>query len=455
MKWSPPFRLLTVAITIALAGVALIAAAGWSGSGRPGVPLHSATTSSPIKHIVIIIRENHSFDNIFGLFPHADGATTAHQGSKVVKLGRTPDRLSADMGHDSGGAVAAIDGGKMDRFYQIFRAVQCVAKTCKPCPADKVCKGYQNVSESEYTEAQIPNYWAYASDFGLADRFFSTVMGSSFPNHLVMISGQNFNVIDNPKASHNLTSWGCDAGPGVSVDRYVAKRHTPVYPCFNAQTLADEANAKHLSWKYYAMPQGTWGYIWSTFDAIKHIREDPVQWKHVVPPATFDTDVQNGTLPALSWLTTDLATSDHPPASECAGENWTVGRINEIMKSPLWKSTAIILTWDDFGGFYDHVAPPHQGKYGLGPRVPTIVISPYTIPHQVYHKRLDFRSIDLFVENTLNLPHLAPYNRTGGVGSLAPMLNLKQKPLRPVILPTHSCPADTTHTPKGYVPNGW
>jgi phospholipase C len=447
-------RILTAATAIAVAGGALLAGGGWSQTGS-AAPSKQATTS-PIKHIVVIVRENHSFDNLFGLFPHADGTTTAHEGKKVVKLGTTPDKLSVDLGHGSITAVKAIDKGKMDRFYRLFNAIQCVQKTCKPCKPYKLCKGYQDVAESQYTQAQIPNYWTYASDFGLADHFFSTVMGDSFPNHLVTISGQNFGAIDNPThPGQTLRSWGCDAGPGVTVSIYKNGKIRPAYPCFNGQTLADEANAKHVSWKYYSPPPGTFGYIWSTFDAIKHIRNKPKQWSHVVTPGVFDQDVQNGTLPAISWLTSDLSTSDHPPASECAGENWTVDRINEIMKSPLWSSTAIVLMWDDFGGFYDHVAPPYQGAYYLGPRVPAIVISPYTVAHKVYHKRLDFRSVDLFIEDTFHLPHKANFKRTGSVTSIAAMLNYQQTPLAPVVLQTHACPGATTTTPKGYVPSGW
>lgn len=450
-----PKRVLTVAIAISLVGAALLVG-GWTRAGTSSGARQVAATANPIKHIIVIVRENHSFDNLFGRFPHADGATTAHEGSKVVQMGTTPDKLGVDLGHGSVTAVRAIDAGKMDRFYRITNAIQCVVKSCKPCPAYKVCKGYENVAESQYTQAQIPNYWTYASDFGLADHFFSTVMGDSFPNHLVTIAGQNFNAIDNPThPGQSLRSWGCDAGPGVTVSIYKAGKVSLAYPCFNGKTLADEANAKKVSWKYYAPGPGKFGYIWSTLDEIKHIRNKPAQWAKVVPPTMFDQDVQKGTLPALSWLTSDLSTSDHPPASECASENWTVDRINEVMQSRMWKHTVIILTWDDFGGFYDHVTPPYQGAYNLGPRVPTIVISPYTIPHSVYHKRLDFRSIDLFIENTFHLPHLANFRRTGDVQSLAPMLDYSQTPLDPVVLQTHSCPASPVQSPKGYTPSGW
>ena len=124
-------------------------------------------------------------------------------------------------------------------------------KDLQACKPNKVCKGYQDVAESQYTQDQIPNYWAYASDFSLADHFFSTVMGDSFPNHLVTIAGQNFNVIDNPLNTNRkgVTSWGCDAGPGIRVHVYSTGKTKYTYPCFNGKTLADEANAKGVSWK--------------------------------------------------------------------------------------------------------------------------------------------------------------------------------------------------------------
>jgi phospholipase C len=184
----------------------------------------------PIKHVVIIIRENHSFDNLFGRFPGADGATIAKQGASMVPMTVTPDSLKVDLGHGSHMALKAIDGGKMDRFFSIPNAVQ---------------NGH-DVSESQYTQQQIPGYWAYAGAYSLADHFFSSVMGGSFPNHLAAIAGQSLNVIDNPGHLGTLRSWGCDAGPGVSAQIYSQNKYSQVYPCFTAKTLADEANAAHI-----------------------------------------------------------------------------------------------------------------------------------------------------------------------------------------------------------------
>ena len=120
------------------------------GIGRKSARI--AAAPNPIRHVVVIVRENHSFDNLFGRFPHANGATTAHEGSKVVNLTVTPDRLRYDLGHGSTTAVRAIDAGKMDRFNYLTNAIQCVQKTCKPCKPNKVCKGYQDVAESQYTQ---------------------------------------------------------------------------------------------------------------------------------------------------------------------------------------------------------------------------------------------------------------------------------------------------------------
>jgi phospholipase C len=147
--------------------------------------------------------------------------------------------------------------------------------------------------------------------------------------------------------------------------------------------------------------------------------------------------VAAGKLPALSWLVPYHLYSDHPDESMCIGQDWTVSHINAVMKSPLWASTAIILTWDDYGGFFDHVFPPSIGPAELGPRVPMLLISPYTRPGLIFYDQLDFRSVIKFVEDQFHLPELMTYDRT--INSLDDMLDFKQKPLPPVILKTQKC----------------
>ena len=413
-------RTLAASISLAVAGVLAVA---W-GSGIDGGRAAACTgaSCSPIKHIVIIVRENHSFDNLFGRFPGADGTTYAMRGNKRVKMGATPDTLQHDIGHGDFDALMAVDGGKMDRFYKIDNAYQMG----------------KDVADSQFRKSQIADYWTYAADFGLADHFFSTVLSSSFPNHLVTVSGQSAYTVGNPYDSGSSRSWGCDSPPLTFVKTYRNRKYHEVRPCFGFKTLVDEANSANVSWKYYAPQQGAFGYIWSTLDSFKQIRNNPTQWANVVPPVQFDKDVQSGTLPAVSWLVSDLKTSEHPPMSECAGENWTVDRINQIMKSPLWQSTAIVLTWDDFGGFYDHVAPPHRSVFSLGPRVPAIVLSPYSRAHTVDHRQYDFRSIVKFVEQQFGLPHQAKYDRS--VNSLGDTLDTTQAPLSPVVLKPQTCP---------------
>ena len=158
-------------------------------------------SSSPIKHVVIIVRENHSFDNLFGTMPGVDGSTTAHVGSKLAPLNNTPDPMSRDLGHGGPSAINAVHGGQMDHFYRIMNATQ----------------NGLDVADSQYKQQQIPVYWSYAQRYAIADRFFSTMMAASFPNHLAIIAGTSFNAYDNP------LSIGVRFVPGAATQRLLPK----------------------------------------------------------------------------------------------------------------------------------------------------------------------------------------------------------------------------------------
>jgi phospholipase C len=415
----PSFVIAALVLLIGVGLVGLDPASGLIGTTKASC---QPALCGPVKHIVILIKENHSFDNLFGTFPGADGTTYAHVGSRRVPMGDTPDQLNSDIAHNVYGAVGAIDKGKMDRFSSQPQAIQ----------------NGVDVADSQYREQQIPNYWKYANTFALADHFFATNIGGSYPNHIVDIAGQSLGVIDGPDSA--TPSWGCDAPAGTVVPVSYAGKVSRVFPCFNGEILADEANAAHVSWKYYVSPIGQIGYIWSSFDEIRHVRYGPQWATNVVDPYLFRREVRAGTLPAISWLMPPATESDHPPWSMCAGENWTVAQINAVMKSPLWSSTVIVLMWDDYGGFYDHVAPPHLSLYKLGVRVPAIVISPFAKPHYIDHQQLDTRSVVKFVEQQFQLPELMSYARSS-VTSVFGMLNLKQKPLPPMLLHTRICQA--------------
>jgi phospholipase C len=423
---------LGVATSLAVGVLMLVVGLARLGPGNLGVDapgVHrgnrsevARTTSSPIKHIVIMIKENHSFDNLFGRLPGVDGATSALVGNKRVPLNVTPDRLKHDIYHSGTNALKAVNHGKMNGFRRQEDAVQ----------------NGQDVADSQYTQTQIPDYFDYASRFSIADHFFSTILGASFPNHLILVAGQSGNAIDNVnRHGYNPDAWGCDANKHARVATFFNGRYGSTYPCFNFQTLADEAGAAGVSWKYYAAPKGVAGYIWSGLDAIKHIRFSSSWNTNVVPDQNFISDVKDGHLPSVSRVTPETVDSEHPNASECVGQNWTVAQINAVMDSQYWKDTAIVLTWDDYGGFYDHVPPPYRSRFILGPRVPALVISPYSRPHYVDHHQYDFRSILRFAEQTFGLPSRMKYDRR--VNSLAGMLDLTHQALAPATYNPTSC----------------
>lgn len=398
-------------------------------------PIASPTSgpANPIQHIVILVKENRSFDNYFGTFPGADGARTGRVSSgEVVPLIHTPDHTLLDIDHQGLAAQTAVNNGLMDGFDRLNGAIQ----------------DGRDIALSQVQQSDIPNYWKYAQTFTLDDHFFSTVNGPSFPNHLVTVAASSNNTVDNP-VLNTYHSWGCDAGKYTKVAQaspLTGARHF-ISPCFDIQTLPDLLQKAGVSWKYYAPGQYQSGYIWSALNSIKHIRESSLWKTNVVPVGDFSKDVKAGTLPQVSWLVMNEGVSEHAPHSICAGENWTVRELNELMQSPLWDSSAVFLTWDDFGGFYDHVAPPRLNYVAYGPRVPTMVISPYARPHLVDHHMYDFASILRYIEDRFGLPRLSDYDRRAA--SIGADLDPKQKPLPPLPLSERACPpgAYLTTTP--------
>jgi len=380
-----------------------------------------------LEHIVFLIKENRTFDNYFGTFPGADGATSGKISTgATIPLGHAPDRTPRDIDHSFQSAVLAIDNGAMDKFNLIPGG-------------DKVVNGkHDYLAYTQYTEADLPNYFTYARLFVLADEFFSSLKGPSFPNHLYTVGAQSGGVINNP--SNSGGSWGCDS-PAISrvqIEDDAGNMLTPQYPCFDFQTVADELEAKHVSWKYYAPSQGESGYIWSALDAIAHIRLTPLWAEHVVPTAQFQEDAMNGTLPAVSWVVVNSAQSEHPPASVCVGESWTVEQINAVMVGANWKSTGIFVTWDDFGGFYDHVPPPVVDNYGFGPRVPLLVISPWAKAGFIDHTVMEFSSVLRLIEERFELDPLA--DRDEDAGELMDAFDFGQEPRAPVVLQPRCAP---------------
>jgi phospholipase C len=259
-----------------LIGATALLSACSSSSPTP-TPTATSTPTGPIKHIVFFIKENRTFDNYFGTYPGANGATTAMTSTgQVVPLQHEHDQIP-DIDHSSNGAIMAYDGGKMDKFNMLHSSSK---NTSQP---------YGNNSLTQLYQSDIPDYWTYARQFVLGDNMFSSLMGPSFPNHLYTIAGQSGGVINNPVTDGGIGSvgkstqgWGCDV-PNQQVQVKDSNGNVQLQEaCFNFMTLADELDAKGYSWRYYAPPSGQGGYIWSTFDAIKHIRYGP-DWKWTAP----------------------------------------------------------------------------------------------------------------------------------------------------------------------------
>jgi phospholipase C len=385
-------------------------------AGKPG-------DITVIQHIIFIIKENRSFDNYFGQYPGADGATSGTTSAgQVLTLRHTPDQV-VDIGHEWVAALTAVDDGKMDRFDLI--------------PFGDVNGQY--MAYSQVSPSDIPNYYTYAQHFVLADKMFSSVHGDSFENHLYTIAAQAGGVITQKVGSVASSKWGCDAPPTFLLqaedesDGVISE----IFPCFDFQTLADRLDGAGVTWKYYAPGEGENGYAYNTYDEINHIRNTSLWTEHVVSDTQFVTDAAAGNLPAVSWLVTG-PDNEHPPASACLGENWTVQQLNALMQGPDWATSAVFLTWDDFGGFYDHVAPPPIDIYGLGPRVPLLIISPYALAGHISDTQYEFASVLKFIEDRYGLTPLT--QRDANANDTTDSFNFSQTPLSPLVLNPQTCP---------------
>ncbi len=387
--------------------------------------------NNEIQHVVFIIKENRTFDNYFGRFPGAMGAIRGKISTgQSVPLWRSPDQTGTDLDHSYQGTLFGMDGGKMDRFDLIGEAN---------------ING-QLLSYSQMREGDIPNYFAYARTFALADQMFSSMHGASFANHLYTVAAQSGMAIGIPTLNGKfIDAWGCDSDPNtIDLALNPDGAFSNVYPCFDFQTLADSVDNAGLTWKYYAGTPNSGGYVYSALDAINHIRNSGEWATNVVPTSQFIKDALAGNLPSVSWVTTTPPDTDHPPESVCDGENWTVKQINAIMQGPDWPSTAIFVAWDDYGGFYDHVKPPQIDQFGLGPRVPLVIISPYVMTGYISHTQYEFASVLKFIEEVFGLPALT--SRDANANDTSDSFNFAQTPLPPLVLTPRTCPCLSAST---------
>ena len=393
-----------------------------------------AGTSSRLKHVVVIVKENHTFDNYFGSFPGADGTTQCLTSTGMITCPRAPDRTPRDMCHEHACALTDWDQGKMDGWDSVTGTSQ----------------SGDNLAYAQYREADIPNYWAYAKAFSLADHFHAAMLGPSFPGHMMFLAAQAGWATGNPNTDIVHPYWGCDQSPTTQVsilDNGTCATKS-IFPCFTIPSLPDVLPSG-VDWKFYGSNFYLLPEVWSMFDGISGVRNGP-GWSNVVNTTQFDSDIDAGHLPAVSWLVNQDLADEHPAVGGvCAGENWTVQRLNKLMASSYWNDTVVFFTMDDFGGWYDHVAPPRQygcdpqHPYGLGFRLPLIIMSPYVKPHTVFHEVSEQASIPRFIEEvfhaTMHLSDLDPAAQDGQANDLMNAFDFTQAPNPPLMLTTRAC----------------
>ena len=378
----------------------------------------------PISHIIIIVQENRSFDNLFHGYPGADTAIVGRtHGGKIVRLRPVSLRVPYDISNGVADFTQSFDGGRMDGFDQRLIV-----------PA-RAAKRYGPYAEYGYVpRSEIAPYLELAKRYTLADHVFQSNLDQSFAAHLYLIAGQAARAVNVPTGR----PWGCDAGPRARVQTLLNDRTIgpTVFPCFDFRTLGDELDARNLSWRYYA-PQIdsnlTWrrysqlmrlrrwpkalrapdfGQLWSAYDAVAHDRYGPDWTLNVISPEKkILSDVRQGILANVTWVVPDFKNSDHSSSQSASGPSWVAAIVNAIGRSRFWSSSVIFVIWDDSGGWYDHVRPPQLDYDGLGFRVPLLVISPFAKAGYVSHAQYESASIVRFTEEQFGLTSLADSDR--------------------------------------------
>ena len=475
-------------------------AAGLGGSAaaaRHGRASKHSMRSGPqgihkIRHIVIIMQENRSFDAYFGTYPRADGipGLAGHPGKlpcvpdpsagHCQQPYHDPSLTNAGGPHLNEDAVADADGGKMDGFIKSVEQSTSFDTDKAACVTNTMAPGCVDVM-GYHDEREIPHYWAYARNFVLQDHMFEPVISWSLPSHLYMVSAWMAQCAQptDPSSCHqnNLDYPDADvvgqangtlgAGPSI-LDPADAddQQSSTVPPDYGWTDITYLLFRHHISWRYY-IDQGTepdcangqvscpsqpqtvsTPEIWNPLRDFVTVHQDN-QVGNIVDGNQLYADIHAGRLPAVSWVIPSGDDSEHPPGTITAGQDHVTRVIDSIMRSPDWSSTAIFLSWDDWGGFYDHVAPPKVDGAGYGLRVPGLVISPYAKRGYIDHQPLSFDAYLKFIEDDfLGGQRLDP--RTDGrpdprpdvrenakiLGNLGNDFDFKRKPRPAFLLPT-------------------
>jgi phospholipase C len=439
--------------------------------GISPVRSQSGDSIHKIRHIVIIMQENRSFDTYFGTFPGADGipmsngvptvCVPAPEGACVRPYHDSED-LNRGGPHNMAAAIADVDGGKMDGFVRAGARKQ--RRVCRDPDAPN-CGGTTEVM-GYHDERELRNYWRYARDFVLQDRLFEQNASWSLPQHLFMVSGWSAwcKQVGNPMSCINELE-SPDFPPDFRSGNRRFRRPGPGRPDYAWTDLTYLLHAHHVSWAYYVMrgnepdcadntevcgpvqqKANTPG-IWNPLPFFDTVKRDG-ELGNIRDLRDFYAAAANGTLPSVVWIAPAGSYSEHPPGLVSRGQAYVTGLVSALMRSPDWKGTAIFLSWDDWGGFYDHVVPPHVDENGYGLRVPGIVISPYarrgfidhqTLSHDAYIKFIedDFLAGQRIDPQTDGRPDQRPTVRENVsiLGDLRKDFDFRQSPRAPEVLP--------------------
>jgi phospholipase C len=375
----------------------------------------ASSTPTPIQHLVLILQENHSFDNYFGTFPGAKGipAGTCVPNSLSNPLAGctapywTTNVSPTDISHGAMASNCDVNKGSMNGFVQCEKSTETM---------------------SYYNGTTLPNYWSYARNYALLDNFFSETPGWSLPNHWELVASAYPPSVANAPPYSFWSTYTSQANPLTTLlDRMITKGVSFTY--------YDTA----LTFNYSQASQQKGGIVfWNPFIAQNRTYYAPYS-SHFKNRIAIFGDIAKGRLPAVSFVMPNANVSEHPSTSTpqltftanlTLGMEWTTSIVNAIERSPYWASTMIVISWDDFGGFYDHVVPPKdQAGYQLGIRVPAMVISPYTPVGEINHTLFSFSSILRFIEINWGIQSIN--SRDARANSIGLTQNWAQQPRAP------------------------
>jgi phospholipase C len=340
--------------------------------------------SGKIQHVVVIVQENRSFDNLFQGYPGADTVPSGKNSrGQTITLQPVGLQVQYVIDHSATSFLSAYDNGKMDGFDK-----------------EQTFGGPPNPQYVYVPHSQTIPYFAMAKEWVLADRMFTSNIDESFVSHQYIIAATSNKAVNLPSSY-----WGCDNVTTLTPTRTYGP---PEQACFDYQTIGDELDRKAFTWRFYTNAINADGGEWSAYQAVRHIRFGP-DWKNMITPQTkFFTDIQSGVLANVTWITPICRNSDHINCGGSTGPHWVATLVNAIGQSKFWGTTVIFVMWDDWGGAYDHVPPPYKDFDGLGFRVPLLVISPYAKQNYVSHLVYEHGSILRFIEDQFGLLRLAP-----------------------------------------------